>query len=97
MQPNQDGGLASVTEGARLKNRTNSAPLVDIRRDGGNNKAQEIVQIHEQVEPELEPEHLGSHKTEGAMDEDEVAGAVGAVRQYQPFQNPEVLRSCQLL
>ena len=24
------------------------------------------------------------------QDEDEVAGAVGAVRQYQPFQNPEV-------
>ncbi|KAI7518597.1 hypothetical protein KC317_g22856, partial [Hortaea werneckii] len=26
----------------------------------------------------------------GAMDEDEVAGVVGAVRQYQPFQSPEV-------
>ena len=49
------------------------------------------------AEAEVDERHFAPQAGAGAVmgmadgqDEDEVAGAVGAVRQYQPFQSPEV-------
>jgi len=91
VQQSQEG-LQSVPERPRLKSRTNSAPLVETRRaapgqpggsrDGGAHKAAESV-----AKSRTSP--AGAAMADG-QDEDEVAGVVGAVRQYEPFQSPEV-------
>ncbi|KAK0840030.1 hypothetical protein LTR03_010822, partial [Friedmanniomyces endolithicus] len=89
VQPYQEGGLGALPERPRLKTRTHSAPVVD-------RAAQQNGQAHDPVPAQSEPEgrDFAQPASPGAMadgqDEDEVAGAVGAVRQYQHFQNPEV-------
>ncbi|TKA39847.1 hypothetical protein B0A54_10197 [Friedmanniomyces endolithicus] len=88
-QPYQEGGLGALPERPRLKTRTHSAPVVD-------RAAQQNGQAHDPVPAQSEPEgrDFAQPASPGAMadgqDEDEVAGAVGAVRQYQHFQNSEV-------
>ncbi|KAK0290907.1 hypothetical protein LTR35_001628 [Friedmanniomyces endolithicus] len=89
VQPYQEGGLGALPERPRLKTRTHSAPVVD-------RAAQQNGQAHDPVPAQSEPEgrDFAQPASPGAMadgqDEDEVAGAVGAVRQYQHFQNSEV-------
>ncbi|KAK0981364.1 hypothetical protein LTR91_011945 [Friedmanniomyces endolithicus] len=89
VQPYQEGGLGALPERPRLKTRTHSAPVVD-------RAAQQNGQAHDPVPAQSEPEgrDFAQPASLGAMadgqDEDEVAGAVGAVRQYQHFQNSEV-------
>ena len=90
--------LSSVPERPRLKSRTHSAPLVDQRKDPGGAQRVAVVDKSQHASPphheEVEEHDFAGSAAGGAMsdgqDEDEVAGAVGAVRQYQPFQNPEV-------
>ncbi len=83
-----------MPERPRLKTRTHSAPVVD-------RAAQQNGQAHDPVPAQSEPEgrDFAQPASLGAMadgqDEDEVAGAVGAVRQYQHFQNSEVLHLAQ--
>lgn len=74
-----------------VKSRTNSAPLVSrraddaTRQDDSHGGAQSRAQASSArastavTVPELD-----------AQDEDEVAGVVGAIRHFQPFQPPEV-------
>ncbi|EMC95338.1 hypothetical protein BAUCODRAFT_578020 [Baudoinia panamericana UAMH 10762] len=91
VQPNADGSasLSSVPERPRLKARTHSAPLVETHpavRDGGDSP--------QQATEAEDRDYAVAQATLNALidgqDEDEVAGAVGTVRQYQPFQSPEV-------
>lgn len=96
VQPSHEGGLGSVPERPRLKTRTHSAPLVEVRqrpagggpdRDGGG---------HTDSKPQSKAKELAPQTSGGAMadgqDEDEVAGAVGSARLYEPFSSPEVGR-----
>ncbi|KAK6396086.1 hypothetical protein LTR65_010196 [Meristemomyces frigidus] len=81
--------LGSVPERPLLKARTHSAPVVEARAAG----AAQPTAIIEDAYQHTEARHLAPQAGGGAMadgqDEDEVAGVVGAVRQYQPFQSPE--------
>ena len=80
---------SSVPQRPGLKSRTNSAPLVETR-DGQSG-------VHK-VDVDGEKPRVGGKSSstprigavETAQDEDEVAGVVGAVRKFQPFQSPEV-------
>ncbi|KAK5136832.1 hypothetical protein LTR08_001754 [Meristemomyces frigidus] len=88
-QPN----LGSIVERPTYTSRTNSAPSVDVRTVGGRAPERTV----EDARQELETSDMEAAR--GAMsdgqDEDEVAGVVGAVRQYQPFQSPEVAEPLQ--
>ena len=94
MQPT----MSVVPERPRVKTRTNSAPLIETRQQQqqqGNGQRQQEVDGGEEDEEEEEEDGGAAAPTQaGAVvdgqDEDEVAGVVGAVRQYQPFQSPEV-------
>ncbi|KAK3681546.1 hypothetical protein LTR37_020854 [Vermiconidia calcicola] len=80
-----ESGLGSVDERPKLKGRTSSAPLIEPQR-------------HAVGDGEQTPPHSTGSSTpratqggvEAAQDEDEVAGVVGAIKHYQPFQSPEV-------
>ena len=81
--------LGSVSEPPRLNGRTHSAPLVDRagkaqRRDD----LQDGEQMRKQSKSSSTP-RAGAGAGD-AQDEDEVAGVVGAVKRFQPFQSPEV-------
>ena len=94
VQPNQDGGLEKLAERPRMKTRTNSAPLVVAARKGSvvstlQSQEQDVEEPEETDAAELALQTTGGAMAEG-QDEDEVAGVVGAVRQYQPFQSAEV-------
>lgn len=74
--------LANETRLLQAKDRTNSAPLLELGR-------LETLSSHSGTE------RHSSHATTGAsniqnQDDDEVAGAVGAIRHFQPFQSSEV-------
>ncbi|KAK5175027.1 uncharacterized protein LTR77_000163 [Saxophila tyrrhenica] len=77
------GGLGVVREGERpgMKGRTNSAPTIESggRNGGGGGKGVSDARRGE-----------AGAGAEDARDEDEVAGVVGAVKRFQPFQNPEI-------
>ena len=90
------GGSGGVAERPRVKARTNSAPGppqskgVVIGQHGGRDAHTPIVaaglsQQHPQARPGAQ-----SAVVEEGEDEDEISGVVGKIRQYQPFQNPEV-------
>jgi len=87
VQPN----LGSVAERPPFKTRTNSAPLVERREVGSDEEGTERQYVagkqdaHARHTPQA-----GAGAMSNGQDEDEVAGVVGAVRQYQPFQSPEV-------
>lgn len=104
VQPEQGRGLGSLPERPKLKSRTNSAPNVQTKRRGSQQATHPQQQgadgvgadgIAETEDDEDEDEEEGKARQTAGMadgqDEDEVAGAVGAVRQYQPFQSPEVI------
>lgn len=83
-----ESGLDSVNEQRPgLKSRTNSAPLLEpqSRYDVAAARGQTSVRATAPSTPVASGEDVGT-----AQDEDEVAGVVGAVRHFQPFQNPEV-------
>lgn len=89
VQP-QGSDLGSVPERPGLKSRTRSAPLVEYRKapPAHPDTAEDRADGHEG--------QAGGGALADGRDEDEVAGVVGAVRQYQPFQSPEVLHTSQL-
>lgn len=91
VQPTQqEGGLAGPTAARpRLKDRTNSAPIIEGRQSSGRNEDRDGEDSQDEGTDAEEPD-AAQPAMGGAMDEDEVAGVVGAVRQYQPFQSPEV-------
>jgi hypothetical protein len=68
--------------------RTNSAPLVERRR--GSGYAAGLQRIPPSQENAAQ---AGTGAAKTGQDEDEVAGAVGTVRQYEPFQSPQVCKS----
>lgn len=80
-----EGGLSSVSERPKLGGRTNSAPLIEGRH--GQNREQTG---NRSKESSSTPPPLNDDGVQDARDEDEVAGVVGAIRHFQPFQNPEV-------
>lgn len=92
VQPTSQEGLGSVPERPRVKTRTNSAPLIEVRKAGGELSEDQDEDAAEQEE--IEARDFAAPAGGGAMadgqDEDEVAGVVGALRQYHPFQSPEV-------
>lgn len=78
-----EGGAA--TRRPQLGTRTTSAPLVERRRGSGYAAGlQHIPQSQDYAA------QTGSGAAEGGQDEDEVAGVVGTVRQYEPFRSPQV-------
>jgi len=88
VQPN----LGSVTERPALKSRTNSAPLVERwepESDEAGDGGQYVARNQEAHARDFAPQ-AGAGAMSNGQDEDEVAGVVGAVRQYQPFQSPKV-------
>ncbi|KAK0257088.1 hypothetical protein LTS09_007993 [Friedmanniomyces endolithicus] len=89
VQPYQEGGLGALPERPRLKTRTHSAPVVD-RAAQQNGQALEPVPAQNESDGRDFAEPASPGAMADGQDEDEVAGAVGAVRQYQHFQNPEV-------
>ncbi|KAI6805872.1 ras GEF, partial [Hortaea werneckii] len=89
VQPTQEGRVAGSTTRPRLKDRTNSAPIVEGRQSEGRDKGQDGEDSQDEG-TDAEETNAAQPAMGGAMDEDEVAGVVGAVRQYQPFQSPEV-------
>ncbi|KAI7006312.1 ras GEF, partial [Hortaea werneckii] len=91
VQPtHQAGGFAESTAARpRLKDRHNSAPIVEGRQYSARDKGQDGEESQDEG-TDAEETDAAQPATGGAMDEDEVAGVVGAVRQYQPFQSPEV-------
>lgn len=88
VQPSLDG-LQTVPERPRLKNRTNSAPLVETRRTALDQHGGPKEGSGHGAAETAAKSPTGAAVVDG-QDEDEVAGVVGAVRQYQPFQSPEV-------
>lgn len=88
VQPSLDG-LQTVPERPRLKNRTNSAPLVETRRTALDQHGGPKEGSGHGAAETAAKSPTGAAVVDG-QDEDEVAGVVGAVRQYQPFQSPEI-------
>lgn len=91
-QPSQEA-LGSVAERPRLKTRTHSEPLVEVRKTESGASGSELEDGLASPGPDaytLAPQQVGGSGMANGQDEDEVAGAVGTVRQYQPFQSPEV-------
>ncbi|KAK5736918.1 hypothetical protein LTR17_007062 [Elasticomyces elasticus] len=90
VQPNQTG-LGTLPERPPLKTR-HSAPYVETRAASTlqNGHVQDVEEDETEAKDFAQP--AGADVMADGQDEDEVAGAVGAVRQqqYQPFQNPEV-------
>ncbi|KAI7589764.1 ras GEF [Hortaea werneckii] len=91
VQPtHQEGGFAGSTAARpRLKDRHNSAPIVEGRQYSTRDEDQDGEESQDEG-TDAEETDAAQPAMGGAMDEDEVAGVVGAVRQYQPFQSPEV-------
>ncbi|KAI7154404.1 ras GEF [Hortaea werneckii] len=91
VQPShQEGGVAGSTAARpRLKERINSAPILEGRQSQGRDEEQDGDESQDEG-TDAEETDAAQPAMGGAMDEDEVAGVVGAVRQYQPFQSPEV-------
>ncbi|KAK5119278.1 hypothetical protein LTR85_007634 [Meristemomyces frigidus] len=86
VQPN----LGSVPERPRLQTRTHSAPSVEVRKGASSQPIGRIKDADQDTAArDFAPQAGGGAMADG-QDEDEVAGVVGAVRQYQPFQSPEV-------
>lgn len=78
-------GAASAPQRPKLGTRTSSAPLVERRRGSGYAAGlQRLPPSQEHVA------QAGTGAVEEGQDEDEVAGVVGAVRQYEPFRSPQV-------
>lgn len=83
--------LGSVPERPRVKSRTRSAPSIEPRKPGAAQLTASIEDADQDTEGRsITPQSGGGAMADG-QDEDEVAGVVGAVRQYQPFQSLEVL------
>jgi len=77
------GGSAS--QRPSLGTRTSSAPLVERRRGSGYATGmQRLPPSQEHVD------QAGTGAVEPGQDEDEAAGVVGAMRQYEPFRSPQV-------
>lgn len=94
----QSSGGASARPG--LQSRTYSAPSMDGRADAASGPATGKKEVGD-ARGGVEAQGLRSTWREGlaqntgvaveaGQDEDEVAGAVGAIRQFRPFQSPEV-------
>lgn len=81
-----ESGLGSVSERPQLKGRTNSAPLIEARVRQG---VRDGEQTGDEGKGSSTPRATYGGDEDG-RDEDEVAGVVGAVRNLQPFQTPEV-------
>nr|OQO28265.1 hypothetical protein B0A51_04355 [Rachicladosporium sp. CCFEE 5018] len=80
-----------------LTSRTNSAPLVERRRgsgyDGGMpgmREEGEDAGNNARVTGHRPPPVVTTRYSQYGQDEDEVAGVVGAVRQYEPFRSPDL-------
>lgn len=69
----------------QLGTRTSSAPLVERRR--GSGYAAGLQRLPQGYEPGAQ---AGTGAAEAFQDEDEVAGVVGAMKQYEPFKSPQV-------
>lgn len=84
--------LGSVPERPSVKGRTYSAPLVDrVGEPGRRDELHDGEQTRKESKSSSAPRvDAGGVGVEDAQDEDEVAGVVGAVKRFQPFQNPEV-------
>ena len=89
--PGGEGGPAGVVSPQsavrrpQLGGRTSSAPLVERRLGSGHAAGlQRLPQGQEHVA------QAGTGAAEAGQDEDEVAGVVGAMRQYEPFRSPQV-------
>jgi hypothetical protein len=65
--------------------RTTSAPLVERRRGSGYAAGLQRLPPSQEFVAQA-----GTGAAEAGQDEDEVAGVVGAVRQYEPFRSPQV-------
>lgn len=84
-----ESGLGSLSERPKLKGRTNSTPVVSrVAEPGHRDGTEEREQTREGRSRQTSQAGLETHA--GAQDEDEVAGVVGTVKKFQPFQNPEV-------
>lgn len=78
-------GGASAGPRPSLGTRTSSAPLVERRRGSGYAAGmQRLPPSQEHVD------QAGTGAVEPGQDEDEAAGVVGAMRQYEPFRSPQV-------
>ena len=84
-----ESGLGSVSERPQLTSRTNSAPLLEPGARYGGARGEQTSSARTTASSTSK---VGSEDAGDAQDEDEVAGVVGAVRHFQPFQNPEVGR-----
>jgi hypothetical protein len=78
--------LGSVAERPKIKSRTNSAPLIEPR---GRYEARASQTGNVRGKENAARGEVGVGAGD-AQDEDEVAGVVGAVKHFSPFQNPEV-------
>ena len=89
-----ESSFSSASARPQLKGRTNSAPLID--RGGADQSARHGneygVQTGHSSNASTTPRV--SSRVVDAQDEDEVAGVVGAVKNYQPFKSFEV-RHCK--
>lgn len=91
-----DGGAAraAASERPRLKARTNSAPLVTDwgRLTGGQQQQRrDDDESRRQHRPPAPTTTAPSpNRDVDGQDEDETLGVVGAIRQFHPFQTPEV-------
>lgn len=96
--------LSSIpSERPQYKSRTHSLPLVPIpaRSEAGGDYGERNIggsggKVDAQMQEDTE-EHVSTPRAseigivlDGGQDDDEVAGAVGVARHYQPFQNAEV-------
>ena len=78
-------GAASAPQRPKSGNRTTSAPLVERRR--GSGYAAGLQRLPPSQEHGAQ---AGTGAPEEGQDEDEAAGVVGAMRQYEPFRSPQV-------
>lgn len=85
-----ESALKISTEHPRLKSRTNSAPLVQTINEPGRRDALENGEKPHNTDLESVNRNVEVDVVEDGQDEDEVAGVVGAVKRFQPFQNSEV-------
>lgn len=81
-----ESGLVGASARPQVKGRTNSAPLIDAR--GADTASRQNVEDGKQTGSSTP--RAGRSDLQDAQDEDEVAGVVGAVRHFQPFQSSEV-------
>ena len=84
-----ESGLGIVVERPGLKQRTNSAPVVETlaNKQGKTDGDVDGEQVHKEESSASTPR---ATRVEDGRDEDEVAGVVGAISNFQPFQAPEV-------